>query len=261
LTSAGERRRLSQSEPAAAVFGVRSIAAKRSQYSKWSRENRPPLPRRRMSDFSHTKTIDPKLRSESNIAATAEPVMAREKWIGLSCHPSVRPQAVKALHVLVRRSERDLQIAFRLDGDISRIWLSSPRAPGADSQLWLHTCFETFIAVENQPAYHEFNFAPSGEWAVSAFRDYRDGGPLSNELMRPHITTRSSGNRLELDALVRLDLLSAVHARAPLRIGVSAVIETGDGLSYWALRHSRDKPDFHDADGFVLLLAPPGRKP
>jgi hypothetical protein len=43
-----------------------------------------------------------------------------------------------------------------------------------------------------------------------------------------------------------------------LRVGLSAVIEASDGFSYWALRHRADKPDFHDADGFALLLEPPG---
>jgi len=77
-------------------------------------------------------------------------------------------------------------------------------------------------------------------------------------MMRPHIAVRSTGSRLELDTLVRLDGLSAIHPRASLRIGLSAVIEASDGLSYWALRHPVDKPDFHDADGFALLLEPAG---
>jgi hypothetical protein len=77
-------------------------------------------------------------------------------------------------------------------------------------------------------------------------------------MMRPHIAVRTTDSRLELDALVRLDGLSANHPHASLRIGLSAVIEASDGLSYWALRHPADKPDFHDAAGFSLLLEPPG---
>ncbi len=185
--------------------------------------------------------------------------MTVEHRIGLRCHPSTRPEAVGAIQVLVRRSESgELQMTFSLDGDISRICLFPPGVSRIATQLWRHTCFEAFIAVEGQPAYHEFNFAPSGEWAVYAFRDYRNGGPLSNEVMRPSIAVRSADSRLELEALVRLDLLSAVHPRAPLSIGLSAVIEANDGLSYWALCHPVDKPDFHDADGFALLLEPPG---
>ncbi len=149
-------------------------------------------------------------------------------------------------------------MTFRLDGDIRLIQVPSPGAPCIATQLWRHTCFEAFIAVPGQPAYHEFNFAPSGEWAVFAFDAYRNGGLLANEMMPPHIAVRSTDSRLALDAVVRLDSLSDVHPCASLRIGLSAVIEASDGISYWALRHPADKPDFHDADGFALLLDPPG---
>jgi hypothetical protein len=148
-------------------------------------------------------------------------------------------------------------MTFRLDGDIPRIRVPSPSVPRIATQLWRHTCFEAFIAMEGQQAYHEFNFAPSGEWAVYAFSAYRNGGPLANEMMRPHIDVRSTDSRLDLDTLVRLEALSAIHPRASLRVGLSAVIEASDGLSYWALRHPADKPDFHDGDGFALLLEPP----
>src|SRR5579864_6743731 len=154
----------------------------------------------------------------------------------LRCHPSTRSETVRGIHVLVRRSaSAELKIGFSLYGDIPLIRLPSPGMPRIGTQLWQHTCFEAFIAVEGQPSYHEFNFAPSGEWAVYAFSGYREGGPLANDTMRPHIAARSTGSRLELDALVRLDLLSAVHPQASLRIGLSAVIEACDGLSYWAI--------------------------
>jgi hypothetical protein len=184
--------------------------------------------------------------------------MTIENCIDLKRHPSPSAEAVRAIQVLVRRSaSAELRMTFRLDGDISRIRVPSPGVPRIAAQLWQHTCFEAFIAVEGQAAYHEFNFAPSGEWAAYAFCGYRNGGPFPNETMRPHIAVRSTGDRLELDALVRLDLLSAVHPNASLRIGLSAVIEASDGRSYWAIHHPGDKPDFHNADGFALLLEPP----
>ena len=38
-------------------------------------------------------------------------------------------------------------------------------------------------------------------------------------------------------------------------LALSAVIERVDGsISYWALRHPSDKPDFHHPDSFVLDL-------
>ena len=184
--------------------------------------------------------------------------MTSESWSELKCHPSTHTEAVRAIQILVRRSaSAELEMTFRLDGDIPRIVVSPPGVPRFAKQLWQHTCFEAFIALEGQVAYHEFNFAPSGEWAVYAFRGYRDGDPVADEMMRPNIAIRSTANRLELDALVRLDNLSAIHPRAALRIGLSAVIETSDGISYWALHHPKDKPDFHNADGFTQLLEAP----
>ena len=185
--------------------------------------------------------------------------MTVEQWIDLKCHPSTHTESVRAIQVLVRRSARaELHLTYRLDGDIARINIPPPVAPRIGTELWRHTCFEAFINVQGQTAYHEFNFAPSGEWCLYALSSYRKGAPVTDETMRPQIALRSTGSRLELDALVRLDSLSSIHPRAVLRIGLAAVIEARDGLSYWALRHPTNKPDFHDADGFVLLLEPPG---
>ncbi len=42
-----------------------------------------------------------------------------------------------------------------------------------------------------------------------------------------------------------------------LHIGLSAVIEAADGtLSYWALTHPGERPDFHQRAAFTLRLAP-----
>jgi hypothetical protein len=165
---------------------------------------------------------------------------------------------VRGLGVLVRRSaSAELQLTFRLHGDISRIRVSPPGVPRFTRELWRHTCFEAFIAVEGQPTYHEFNFSPSGEWAVYAFSSYRNGSPIADEILQPQIATRSTDNQLELDACVRLYSISAIHPHAALRIGLSAVIEASEAFSYWALCHPADKPDFHNADGFTLLSEPP----
>lgn len=184
--------------------------------------------------------------------------MTVEHLIDLTCHPSTRTESVRVIQVLLRRSANgELQMTFRLDGDIPRIRIPSPTVPRINTELWRHTCFEAFIAVDGQWNYHEFNFAPSSEWAVYAFSGYRNGGPVTNGMMRPYIAVRSTETRLELDAVVHLEVLSPIHPRAALRIGLSAVIEASDGISYWALRHPADKPDFHRADGFALLLDPP----
>ena len=197
--------------------------------------------------------------AEGRSEAATELVMPVEHIMELRCHPSSGAQQVRDIQVLVRRSASDeLHMTYCLNGDIPQLRIPSAGAPRIGTQLWQHTCFEAFIAVEGQSAYHEFNFAPSGEWAVYAFVGYRKCGPQVSEIMPPWIAVRSTQSRLELDILVRLDGLAGIHRRASLRLGLSAVIEASDGLSYWALRHPTCKPDFHNPDGFALLLDPPG---
>ena len=101
------------------------------------------------------------------------------------------------------------------------------------------------------PEYREFNFSPSGEWAVYDFRGYRNGGVLEHKLA-PGIVVHKTMDRLELAAEIGQVLLP--HGR-PLRLGLSAIVEDAGGiLSYWALRHPPGKPDFHHTDAFALQL-------
>ena len=110
--------------------------------------------------------------------------------------------------------------------------------------------------MKGAPGYREFNFAPSGQWADYAFKDYRDGAPLSPD-SNPQIKMRVLGDRLEVDAVIRRECLPPTQKNTRFLLGLSAVIEEeGNVLSYWALRHRLSRPDFHHPDSFVLELNP-----
>jgi len=157
--------------------------------------------------------------------------------------------------VVVGRAPGDIfTLAFALEGDLSGLRIPETRSSQRAGGLWRHTCFEVFVMAEDGPGYREFNFSPSGEWAVYAFRGYREGGELEVELC-PEIVVRRAGDRLELDAEISLDWLPP---GSPVRLGLSAVVEDADGvLSFWALRHPPGKPDFHHTDAFALQLVLP----
>jgi hypothetical protein len=179
--------------------------------------------------------------------------------VRLATHAETRQDAVRQVDARVHRDhDGTLALTFGLEGDLARLRIPRAGERRRGHDLWRHTCFEAFIARDGDPAYHEFNFSPSCEWAVHAFRAYRDGGPLGDDRLAPSMVVRRDGDRLELDALVALDRLSASHRHAALRLALSAVVEADDGtLSYWALRHPPGRPDFHHADGFVLRLEGP----
>jgi hypothetical protein len=153
-----------------------------------------------------------------------------------------------------------LALSYTLIGDIHRLLIPVAAAPMHVDGLWRHTCFEAFIGMKGSAAYYEFNFSPSSEWAVYSFRSYRDGAPVDDERLSPEIVVRREAGMIEVDAVVHLDRLGAILPGARFRLGLSAVIEDSDGkLSYWALKHPADKPDFHHPDSFTLELALPER--
>jgi len=138
-------------------------------------------------------------------------------------------------------------VHYRIEGAIDRLRIPAPAASQRAERLWEHTCCELFFTQTGAVAYREFNFSPSGQWAAYAFERYRAGAALP--ATDPDIVVRRAPGRLELEARV------AAPAQR-LRVGLCAVIEADDGaLSYWALRHPGEKPDFHRVEAFALELA------
>ena len=178
--------------------------------------------------------------------------------ITLACHPLTPSVAVRAIQARVRRMPDGLlDVSYVLEGDLHRLRIPAPTRPRVSDRLWQHTCCEIFIARRGLPAYHEFNFSPSGEWAVYSFERYREDAPrVANLALDPRIAVRGSAGKLELDASIRLDRLSPIHRSTDLALALSAVVEDTQGaLSYWALDHPPGKPDFHHSAGFTLMLA------
>jgi hypothetical protein len=164
--------------------------------------------------------------------------------------PHAACEAVRAITArLERANDGLLRVAYALEGDLSRLRIPASRT--GDANLWQHTCFEIFIAPSGMPSYHEFNFAPSGDWNAYAFRKYREGGPLADGTLDPRLKIHATETKLALQAEVRLDRLGIAGR---LSIGLSAVVEEKDGaLSYWALKHAPGKPDFHHRDAFAFI--------
>ena len=172
------------------------------------------------------------------------------------CHPGTRSDAVRSVTVRVKRGDGDLSVSYVLQGELPRLRVPAPTRSRIGEKLWQHTCFELFIA-RRMPAYHEFNFSPSGEWAACAFSRYRDGdgAPFGGDALDPRVAVRAGPDRLELDATVQLGSISSAHTAAKLSLALSAVVEELDGrLSYWALRHPPGQPDFHHPEAFALAL-------
>ncbi len=187
---------------------------------------------------------------------------ASEQPRPLLCHPMTSAPMVRALEAgVTRAADGGLLFNYRLTGDMSRLLIPTPQPEGRSDGLWEHTCFEAFIGIAGSSVYREFNFSPSGQWAMYAFSGYRLPEVTATPDTAPQISALLTEGRLELSALLTGDALAPEAGVAALQIGLSAVIESRDTVdgnrSYWALRHPASRPDFHHREAFVLDLPAP----
>jgi hypothetical protein len=172
----------------------------------------------------------------------------------LKLHPGSRSSAVAQIEVDIEPPAAGyLKLLYLVTGKIGDLRLPPLAAPARTDELWKHTCFEAFVRPAPSPAYYEFNFAPSTQWAAYRFSSYRTGMSVANEMAAPRIDVQSSPTRYELQAAVDL---SGLRQDAVWHLALSAVIEEMSGdKSYWALAHPKGKADFHHSDCFALELA------
>ena len=177
--------------------------------------------------------------------------------IGLACHPETPSGAVREISASIRIERGGiLAVTYVLRGVLGQVRIGS--AASAGEALWQHTCFELFVGATNDAEYYEFNFSPTGAWALYGFRDYRDGAPMHVEHLQPKIAVRRDAEELRLGADIALDGLPDVHGGVQLSVGIAAVIEGVDGtFSYWAIKHPPGRPDFHHADNFAVQIEVP----
>jgi hypothetical protein len=158
---------------------------------------------------------------------------------------------------VARENGAVLRFDYSLEASPGRIRIPSRRPPVQTDELWKHTCFEAFIApATGGDEYRELNFSPSTQWAAYSFTSYRKGIAAVAVDSAPRIEVVEAGSQLTLQARVGTQGLLPESWRAPgvkLRIALAAVIEEdGGNISYWALKHAPDKPDFHHCAGFIL---------
>lgn len=165
-------------------------------------------------------------------------------------HPAA-PAVVRAVRVECCLGATALTLRYVVEGACR--WPPARRAARADD-LWRHTCCECFVAADGAAAYREFNFSPSGEWAIHDFTDYRrraDDPPIA---VPPGLTFTAGADGFVLTAEIDRAHLPPV----PWRFGLAAVIEAEAGeVGYWALAHPRPRPDFHDRAGLAGRLPSP----
>ena len=178
----------------------------------------------------------------------------------LLCHPAAPcPPALRVSASATLTADGALALRYEVLGDMNTLLIPAPLPPGAADGLWQHTCCEAFVAGADGEAYREFNFSPSGQWAVYGFSACRERDAGYHPSVAPTVAFQRLPDGFRLDALLARELLPAASR---FHVGLTAVIEAAaGGNSYWALAHCAARPDFHLRQSFVLTLDHPTCRP
>ena len=165
--------------------------------------------------------------------------------VNLVPHPTTPDGPIASVTVHLERNDGRLWVRFVTEGKMNGVAWPGPSDGGRTDELWRHTCFEVFVMTHR--GYREFNLSSSGQWASYRFDGYREG--MADAAEAANVSPLDlADDMLAMEA--DIDLPSPVG-----RIALSALIEGLDGgMTYWALAHPSDKPDFHHPDSFVLDL-------
>jgi hypothetical protein len=119
--------------------------------------------------------------------------------------------------------------------------------------LWKETCLEFFLAAKDSPQYWEVNLSPSGDWNVFRFSAYREG--MQEEATFTSLPFRVERGEESFLVDVKIPLDGIISPETPLEVGISAVIKLRNNqMTYWALSHLGQKPDFHRRESFIAGL-------
>ncbi|HEX3431809.1 MAG TPA: DOMON-like domain-containing protein [Rhizomicrobium sp.] len=173
--------------------------------------------------------------------------------------PHAHSDAVPVRGIAIEAARHGAMLALRylVAGDIRRVRLPGEGFSERTNGLWQRTCCEAFVRSSRSPAYWEFNFSPSRQWAAYSFERYREGMTPEPAVSDPRIGLQSDDGKFVLSASLDLSGIAALRGSEDWQLGLSAIVEDRDGnKSYWALAHPSGKPDFHHLESFVLVLSP-----
>ncbi|MBK25551.1 MAG: hypothetical protein CME70_16260 [Halobacteriovorax sp.] len=150
-----------------------------------------------------------------------------------------------------------LKVAFELKGDLSNILLPKPLVnPSRVIGLWESTCFEMFVKNSSGDEYFEFNVSSAYNWNLFYFPSIKARLKEYTNISNLAVSAVKKEDSFCLKFWIALDKFpSGFWESDNMKIGLTAVIENKTGpLSYWALAHKEDKPNFHHMDSFIFEL-------
>lgn len=163
-------------------------------------------------------------------------------------HDSDSPPSVVA-HLIPKISNQTLRLRFELEGNLENLSWPDFEETRFVKGLWESTCFEIFLFDQFSEKYREWNFSPSGAYWCADYQSYRGRYEERVEVKKPSISAFHS----DRESYLQVDFpLEDIHSQ----LNLCCVLNFNDGLQYYALQHSGQRPDFHRKQDAFLEFNP-----
>jgi hypothetical protein len=140
-----------------------------------------------------------------------------------------------------------IKLKSTLSGPVDQLVFDQSASPSATDNLWQKTCFEFFGQKKDSAEYLEWNFSPGGDFQRYFFNDYRDQITSASAPTLDSLTIKWSKATSFLQVEIEVDLEYEIE-----KLQICWVIQTLEqSTSYWAIKHSSPKPDFHNSKAFL----------
>jgi len=121
--------------------------------------------------------------------------------------------------------------------------------------LWESSCFECFILNNETNSYYEFNFSPEGHWDCFYFPKPKAALSQSPNFKEIESVTTLKDQSFTLKASIDLyNLHPGFWVKESMSFGLTSIIEINKSLSYWAISHYDEKPNFHNFESFEKVV-------
>ena len=135
-------------------------------------------------------------------------------------------------------------------------WPSLVTAHPRQDFLWQDTCFEIFIGVNHDDFYREINLSPSQAWQAYQFEEYRYPENMPPDLAKDIELVQLKRTHYGLNVTLDISAFMQQNQLKPqdLYVGLAAILNTTQGLRYYAMQHSSPMPDFHNKRDWLYQL-------
>jgi len=133
-----------------------------------------------------------------------------------------------------------LHLTFKLSGDIKHYKFPKTKKEERKDELWRGSCFELFLATEEDEAYYEFNFSPTLAWNSYRLEYYRAEPKKIDEVELIEFEVKKTQETLFIEIILDVQTLQFNSYNL-----ATILLNKQDKREFWSLKAKGDTPDFH----------------